>query len=36
MQSVDEIWPIYVKLQKKNFLSKNMKNMTWKLIPGPF
>ena len=32
MQSGDEIWPVYITLQKKIFI----KNMAWKLIPGPF
>ena len=34
-QSVNEIWPIYVIVQK--FLSKNpTKTATWKLVADPF
>ena len=37
MQSGDEIWPVYVKLQKKIFLSKiYLKNVAWKPVLGPF
>ena len=36
-QSVNEIWPVYVLLQKKKFHWKNSKKTaTWKLVPGPF
>ena len=35
-QSGDEICPAY-NITKENFLSKkSMKNMAWKLVPGPF
>ena len=35
-QSGDEICPAY-NIRKENFLSKkSMKNMAWKLVPGPF
>ena len=37
MQSVNEIRPVYIMLQKKKALSKNStKTATWKLVPGPF
>ena len=36
-QSGNEIWPVYVTLQDRFFLSKNsVKNVAWKLVPGPF
>ena len=36
-QSGNEIWPVYVMLQSKIFLSKNsVKYVAWKLVPGPF
>ena len=36
-QSVNEIWPVYVILENKIFLSKKfIKNVAWKLVPGPF
>ena len=34
---VTKIWPVYIKLQNKFFLSKSyMKNVAWKLAPGLF
>ena len=37
MQSGNEIWPVYAMLQNNFFLSENsVKNVTWKLFPGPF
>ena len=37
MQSGNEICPVDVILQNIYFLSKNsMKNVVWKLVPGPF
>ena len=36
-QSVNEIWPVYVTLQKQKVLLKNStKNVAWKLVPGLF
>ena len=35
-QSGDDIWPVYVLLQKKLFSSKHIKNMAWRLVPDPF
>ena len=36
MQSSNEIWPVYA-ISQNIFLSKNtIKNVIWKLVPGPF
>ena len=36
-QSGDEIWPVYVLFQKKNFYQKIiLKNVARRLVPDPF
>ena len=36
LHSVNEIWPVYVILQKKKKSSKSSsKTATWTLVPGP-
>ena len=35
-QSGDEIWPVYVALQKNIFIKKFYENVIWKLVPGCF
>ena len=35
MESVNEIWPVYV-IQEKKILKNPTKIVTWELNPGPF
>ena len=36
MQSGNEIWPVYVILKNNFFMENSLKNVAWKLVPGPF